>query len=286
MYGKEYVVYLDVFFLINFGMDYLVLMLTSIIMRNKKSKIRIVAASIFGAAYSVIMIQPLLQHLHFVTLLSIVAAFVMILIAFGFENRAAYLKNAVFLTCATFLLGGILNYLYYATDLGRIVNQILHGTSNQVVNARKFVFVTLVAYGILVLMIKIIMVCRKDASVFFEVKLSRNGKSVVVKALFDTGNSLVEPISGNIVHIAEYKILKPMLEGDESAKENICVIPYHSVGEEHGMLYGIRMDEMVILINGEPRFLYHPIIAIYHGTLSENDKYAMILHRETLESLE
>ena len=285
MYGKEYVVYLDVFFLINFIMDYIVLKLTSMVMRKKTRKIRILAAAAFGALYSVVIIQPLLNHLRFVTFLSVAAAFVMILIIFGFESIGSYIKNTVFLACVSFMLGGIMNYLYYSTDLGKQVNNVIHGTSNQAVNARKFIMVTFVAYIILMFAVKMIMGYKKEVNLLFEVKLSRKGKSVVTKALLDTGNSLVEPISGSIVHIAEYKILKPMLEGDESAKENICVIPFHSVGEENGMMYGIRMDEMVILINGEPRFLYNPVIAVYHGTLSKSGRYSMILNGETLENI-
>lgn len=285
MYGKEYVVYLDVFFLINFTMDYIVLKLTSIVMRKKIRKLRISAAAIFGAVYSVIIIQPLLHHLRFVTFISIAAAFVMVWLAFGFGDIVTYLKNTIFLACVSFMLGGIMNYLYYTTDLGKHINNVLHGTSNQVVNARKFIFITFVAYIILLFVSKVIMAYKKELNLIVEVKLSRRGKSVVTKALFDTGNSLIEPISGNMVHIAEYKILKPMLEGDESAKENICVIPFHSVGEENGMLYGIRIDEMVVLINGEPKFLYHPVIAVYEGVLSESGRYSMILNKDTLENI-
>lgn len=285
MYGREYVVYLDVFFLINFIMDFIVLKLTSLVMRKKTGKLRIFAASTFGAIYSVIIIQPLLNHLRFVTFISIAAAFVMILIAFGFGSIVTYIRNTIFLACVSFMLGGIMNYLYYSTSLGKHVNNVIHGTSNQVVNARKFIFVTFMAYVILLAAIKLIMAYRKEINLLFEVKLSRRGKSVVTKALLDTGNSLVEPISGNMVHIAEYKILKPMLEGDESAKENICVIPFHSVGEENGMLYGIRIDEMVVLINGEPRFLYNPVIAVYNGTLSKSGRYSMILNNDTLDNI-
>lgn len=285
MYGKEYVVYLDVFFLINFIMDYIVLKLTSLVMRKKTRKLRIFAATIFGAVYSVIIIQPLLHHLRFVTFISIAAACIMVWIAFGFGDIVTYLKNIVFLACVSFMLGGVMNYLYYTTDLGKHINNVIHGTSNQVVNARKFIFVTFVAYIILLIVCKVIMAHKRELNLLFEVKLSRRGKSVVTKALFDTGNSLVEPVSGSMVHIAEYKILKPMLEGDESAKENICVIPFHSVGEENGMLYGIRIDEMVVLINGEPQFLYNPVIAVYDGILSTSGRYSMILNKDTLDNI-
>ena len=136
----------------------------------------------------------------------------------------------------------------------------------------------------MVLVIKFIKAQKRDAELIFDIKLSFKGKSVVAKGLLDTGNTLKEPISGKIVHIAEYRIIKPMIEGDENAEEKICVIPYHSVGEENGILYGYRLDEMVVLINDEPKFLYNPIIAVYEGKLSTKNKFTVILNAETLES--
>lgn len=56
MNGREYVVYLDVFFLINFIMDYLIIVMTSMIRRKKIKQLRKIAAASFGAIYSVIII--------------------------------------------------------------------------------------------------------------------------------------------------------------------------------------------------------------------------------------
>ena len=120
---------------------------------------------------------------------------------------------------------------------------------------------------------------------YYDVKITFRGKSVVVRGLYDTGNGLTEPVSGKMVHIAEYKILKPLLEGDEKAKENIYVIPFRSIGEEDGIMYGIRMDEMVVLVDDEPKFLYNPIIGIYTGNVSKRGNYSVILNRETFDGI-
>lgn len=285
MYDRVYVVYLDVFFMINFIMDYLIIIITSKIAGVKNKRIRKIAGATFGALYSVIIIKPLINHLLRVTLINLAVAAVMVLISFGFICIGIYIKNVILLFLVSFAMSGIINYLYYTTIIGKYMRSVLCGDSNKVVNARKFIFVSLLAYVLLNLAVKLVLFIRKDAQLYYDAKITYKGKSVVVRALFDTGNGLCDPISGKMVHIAEYKILKPLLEGDEKAKENICVIPFHSIGKDDGVMYGIRMDEMVVLVDGEPKFLYSPIIGIYVGNISKQGKYSVILNRDTFDSI-
>ncbi|MCU6754025.1 sigma-E processing peptidase SpoIIGA [Bovifimicola ammoniilytica] len=285
MNDRVYIVYLDVFFMINFIMDYMIILITSRIAKVKKKRIRQLAGAGCGALYSVIVIKPLTNHLFKITLVNILIAAVMVLISFGFTSASVYIKNVFLLFVVSFTMSGIINYLYYSTVIGKYVRNVLSGNSNKVVNARKFILVSVLAYILLSAIVRIIFSVRKDMELYYDVKITFRGKSVVVRGLYDTGNGLTEPVSGKMVHIAEYKILKPLLEGDEKAKENIYVIPFHSIGEEDGIMYGIRMDEMVVLVDDEPKFLYNPIIGIYTGNVSKRGNYSVILNRETFDGI-
>lgn len=285
MNDRVYIVYLDVFFMINFIMDYMIILITSRIAKVKKKRIRQLAGAGCGALYSIIVIKPLTNHLFKITLVNILIAAVMVLISFGFTSASVYIKNVFLLFVVSFTMSGIINYLYYSTVIGKYVRNVLSGNSNKVVNARKFILVSVLAYILLSAIVRIIFSVRKDMELYYDVKITFRGKSVVVRGLYDTGNGLTEPVSGKMVHIAEYKILKPLLEGDEKAKENIYVIPFHSIGEEDGIMYGIRMDEMVVLVDDEPKFLYNPIIGIYTGNVSKRGNYSVILNRETFDGI-
>lgn len=285
MNDRVYIVYLDVFFMINFIMDYMIILITSRIAKVKKKRIRQLAGAGCGALYSVIVIKPLTNHLFKITLVNILIAAVMVLISFGFTSASVYIKSVFLLFVVSFTMSGIINYLYYSTVIGKYVRNVLSGNSNKVVNARKFILVSVLAYILLSAIVRIIFSVRKDMELYYDVKITFRGKSVVVRGLYDTGNGLTEPVSGKMVHIAEYKILKPLLEGDEKAKENIYVIPFHSIGEEDGIMYGIRMDEMVVLVDDEPKFLYNPIIGIYTGNVSKRGNYSVILNRETFDGI-
>lgn len=285
MNDRVYIVYLDVFFMINFIIDYMIILITSRIAKVKKKRIRQLAGAGCGALYSVIVIKPLTNHLFKITLVNILIAAVMVLISFGFTSASVYIKNVFLLFVVSFTMSGIINYLYYSTVIGKYVRNVLSGNSNKVVNARKFILVSVLAYILLSAIVRIIFSVRKDMELYYDVKITFRGKSVVVRGLYDTGNGLTEPVSGKMVHIAEYKILKPLLEGDEKAKENIYVIPFRSIGEEDGIMYGIRMDEMVVLVDDEPKFLYNPIIGIYTGNVSKRGNYSVILNRETFDGI-
>ena len=285
MNDRVYIVYLDVFFMINFIMDYMIILITSRIAKVKKKRIRQLAGAGCGALYSVIVIKPLTNHLFKITFVNILIAAVMVLISFGFTSASVYIKNVFLLFVVSFTMSGIINYLYYSTVIGKYVRNVLSGNSNKVVNARKFILVSVLAYILLSAIVRIIFSVRKDMELYYDVKITFRGKSVVVRGLYDTGNGLTEPVSGKMVHIAEYKILKPLLEGDEKAKENIYVIPFRSIGEEDGIMYGIRMDEMVVLVDDEPKFLYNPIIGIYTGNVSKRGNYSVILNRETFDGI-
>lgn len=283
MKENTYTVYIDVFFLINFLMDYLILHLTFKVMHKQYKKVRMILGAIFGGCYSVAILLPLFNHLCIVTFLSIFVGFIMVVISLGRDKFTEYLKLTFFLLCISFLMGGLMNYLYYSTEMGIIVLNVLNGNSAKAINTKKFIFVTGLAYIGILLIVKYVKIHKRNEGIIFEVKLTYNGKSVVTKGLLDTGNTLVEPITGEIVHIAEYKIIKPIIEGVKAAKENIYVIPYNSVGKEDGVLYGFKIDEMVILINDEPKFVYKPILGIYNGKISEKNKFSIIFNGSVME---
>ncbi|MCD7836286.1 MAG: sigma-E processing peptidase SpoIIGA, partial [Lachnospiraceae bacterium] len=76
--------------------------------------------------------------------------------------------------------------------------------------------------------------------------LIRNGKSITVRALIDSGNSLVEPISGKAVSVLDTKLFNELYDGDEAFR----AVPFHSVGRAHGLLKGYFIDELKVERNG------------------------------------
>lgn len=101
-----------------------------------------------------------------------------------------------------------------------------------------------------------------------------------VKALFDTGNTLTEPFSGKPVCIIEREICDNVIK--EAGPECFKVIPFHSVGQEHGILKGLEIDELIIWAGEKKIVQKQAVIALYEGCLSKDKSFQMILHHSLL----
>lgn len=124
--------------------------------------------------------------------------------------------------------------------------------------------------------------CRSfsDRRPVYQVKLTENGEEIVVKALFDTGNLLSDPLSGKPVSVMEDtgEIRKWMKKYPQKYR----VIPYRSVGNEHGILEGIVVDELLIQRDEEQVIQRGTIVAVYEGKLSKNGDFRMILNHSLI----
>lgn len=130
----------------------------------------------------------------------------------------------------------------------------------------------------------------KNCEQIYKVTLNKNNRSVNVKALFDTGNSLTEPFSGKPVSIIEKGIINEILDKEIINKEpqKYKVIPFKSIGEENGILEGLEIDSLIIWKDDIPwkhnnkKVISDVIIAIYNGNLSEDGRFQMILNHALL----
>lgn len=111
----------------------------------------------------------------------------------------------------------------------------------------------------------------------YEVTLTEEGENVVYKALFDTGNFLIDPISGKPVSVVEETDITR--KWVEMYPQKYKVIPYQSVGREHGVLEGIVVDELIIQKEREQVVKKGAVIALYKGKLSGDGTFQMILNR-------
>ena len=87
----------------------------------------------------------------------------------------------------------------------------------------------------------------------YDVEVAQQGRKLTLKALLDT-----------LCH--------------QTIQERYRVIPYHSIGKEHGILQGTEVDELIIWREDEPYVQKKAVIALYEGKLSGNGSYQMILH--------
>ena len=266
-------IYLDVMFLENFLMDYILLLLTGKILHKQKKAIGMLFAAMIGSGYSVCAgLLVMFRETEYITygqgalqLINLAIAYVMVKCAYKNVNRkSACICVGTMLTLA-FLSGGVLSWAEQ-TFLAGVVSR-----------STVLLAVGTVLFGYLFLQrwtgaIRERMHYKKTN---LPVILRLQGKQIGCRGLWDSGNSLREPITGRPVVIVEQGLL---LRHGIVEPEQYFAIPYHAIGTQNGILKGVLADELEIPgQQGEKRW-QKVMLGIYEGKISRQDEYQVILH--------
>ncbi len=259
----EQTVYIDLYFLINFGMDLLCLVLASRLLSYKLSLLRAVLAAALGGGYACIALLAgtsgvigLLLDLACGAAIGIVAL-----------KRRGNIKQCIFLAlvfaAASVLMGGFMTLLFSLFNkIG--LDKILAGDGmgdSDGVSVWLFAVLALISGALSLLGGKLFK--KKSARRECTVRLSIDGRSTAVRGLCDSGNLLCEPISGKPCIIVERKevekILSPELlaltdgralpDVGGNVHSRLRIIPTQTVNGT-GMLYALRLDAVRLEAGG------------------------------------
>jgi len=276
----QYTVYVDVLFLVNWVMDYVLLWAVCAVMGLQRKKVRLGLAAALGAGWVCVIAVFSLPYLikEGVTWLGISS--LMIWIACRPRKLSDFLNRICVLYLVAFLAGGGLNLIYFHTSAGVYLKQVVLGI--QKVNSS--------GVGVILGSIAMILTVTKTLDTMEKQKKRRKNRyvaelyfgerRVLVDGFIDTGNRLKEPITGKIVHILQEDVAASLMSADN--KPMSFLVPYHAVGTESGLLTAIRIDRMELVAEDESRtVIMRPLFGLYQGKLSSNDEYQLILHAET-----
>lgn len=226
------VIYVDVLFVVNFFITFLLLLFTAKTAKRENNLVRIIFASALGGVYSLVILLDELSFL--VTFLGkIIAAFLIILIAFGFKRLYLYIKTVFIFFFSNMLFLGVIVALLLAFNPKGIV--LSNSTVYFDISAKILLLSALFAYMISVVVIKIHnkTVGKKE---IYRLTVLKNGKEVKLYAFLDSGNKLREPFSNYPVIIADKS---------KFDVETERVIPFDTVGGE-GVLFGFKPDKIIL----------------------------------------
>ncbi len=112
----------------------------------------------------------------------------------------------------------------------------------------------------------------------YSVHINSGDISINTKGLMDTGNRLYDPVYGRPVIILSKKYMKEFL----NYKERFCCIPYRTVGLEDAMMYGIRVDSVMISQGSKTELADNIICAFSEYALTDETEYDTLLHPDIL----
>lgn len=225
-------VYLDLVMILNFLVDFLLLMGTNRLAGFPGAPGRCAAAAFFGSIYAAFCLLPDFRFLgNF--LWRCVSLCLMALIAFGLR-RDAVKRGGVFLLLSLALGGMALCF-----------------------TKQNFAALTLGSAGVWLL-------CRVsfgDGAVgreYVPVTLTYGGKTASFTALRDTGNALRDPISGEpvlvvsgeigerLTGLTRQQLSSPLETMAARPLPGLRLIPYHAVGNKGGLMLAMRFSGAVV----------------------------------------
>jgi len=197
----------------------------------------------------------------------------------GFSSISVLMVFVIYPKCElSFLIKALLHMYGFTFLLGGVLLFIKKYSTPQGDGAWRYI---LLASALIYFLLCFLLKRKREAVKECKVSLLCGEKQLVLRALVDSGNMLVEPISGKPVSVMEAHRLE---EAGIVLREEKCkVIPYHSVGKRNGILIGYEFPQMVLHMEKEDRRLEKVIIAVSQDKLFRGGKYEMILHPGLLE---
>lgn len=289
-------VYADVLFLVNFIINYILLFLTAKIARLKPIRWRLLLGAILGALYAVFLFFPRLSF-GYTALAKFLFSLAVVALTYHIHGLRLYMKAVGIFYLVTFSLGGGVMALFQFTDIGASLGMVI---KNGVFYMQMPWYVLLLAICAVYAVIRGVWGALQNRlsreNMYVKVGILWEGREAWMDALLDTGNVLCDPLSKTPVIIAEYQKLMPVLPQsmkdaveksgtvkieeiqEPAVLERLRVIPFTSLGKEHGMLVGFRPDSAKILENEQLKDAGNVIVGIYEKPLTRDRSYGALLH--------
>lgn len=273
-------VYLDVVFLLNGIVNYLILSAAARLMGDAGHRGRRILAALLGSVYACAAFLPGFTFLSGIVW-RVVVLCMMLLLSFGV--RAKTIPAGAIVLALSLALGGLV--LVLSGVLGAQV-WILEGRAFYAMGAGTLVLTAGALYLGAWLLLQGTMTHTGGQIVAARLKLA--GRSTWVSVLRDSGNTLRDPFSGNAVPVLERGVLTELMpEASQLALDNPTLamtqlhalhlsgrlIPYRAVGTRRALLLAIKFDAITI----GRRTRKGVFAAISPTALSEQGNYAGLI---------
>lgn len=258
-----YELYVDIFFMVNFMMDTILLLIVKKMILCSVSYGRILLGAATGAMLTCVVATGLqgrtyLQWILFYGVINTLMLKTGLRIRWGRE----LLKGWIFLYIASFLLGGIFLVFRPYLRVGSL-----------------FFLLAVLSYYLVQGIWKILLLLTRRNHDYCEVELYLGEQSFRSKALIDTGNTLRDMVSGQPVNVIERQVVEQLTA--EGRPLRFRYILYHSIGKKEGIMPLIRLDRMKIIEGTHFKWIEYPLAAISEERLSE-ENYQVILNPDIL----
>ena len=242
--------YIDLFFIFNVIMDYIIIMSTSILLKRRTSHIRMILSSLLGGISSLVLFTSFNK-----IVIEIVSIVIMVLISFGYKGIRYLIKNILYMYILSTLLGGII-YLFNI----KVSNSMF----------LTYLIIIIISIEVMILYIKENKKMKSIYNNYYKVDIYfKDREKLSLIGFIDTGNNLYDPYKKRPVIIVPDKYIK---------EDKYILVPYHTING-NGLLKCIKPD--IIFIDG---IGYKGNVLVgFSDSFNFGDGVDVILHKDIMK---
>lgn len=285
-----YEFYVDVFFVVNLVMDFLILQMVNRIVLGTANPLRSLAGAVMGAVgICVILFLPFPVWKIRILILHGILAPVMVGIGCGIKSKGTFLLELICFYGCSVLMGGIFLALPDIAARGIIT----------------FLTVLSATYGLLVMILRLLKYLDGKRNTLCLVQIRAGERKIKVKGLYDTGNRLWDSVLKKPVCVIEYQTFAGLLSEPQKKAFDVlmmqtknvsdgltdtlfCFEPHFicflSVGTKRGSMLAVTAEEMSVERKEQRVFIKKPVLALVKQDMSVDKTFQMIINPGIFDS--
>lgn len=236
-------IYIDRLFVLNLIIDYFIILGSAKVCGVKLRRGRYGISALLGALFAVCSILPSADFLSLAPI-KLVCGLLMALIAFGKEEKL--IRCTVVFFAVSALFGGAI----WAISMKS-------GINSSPIYIPLSMPVLILSFALIYAVLSIVFRCTASNSgkQIYDAQIYHGQGSATLRVLSDTGNTLIDPITGDGILIASSSALCKLIPNcDNIRADNISafpeykfrLIPYRAVGTSDGLLPAFRPEKIII----------------------------------------
>lgn len=251
------VVYADILVLVNFVVDYFLLLLSSRFVQKKPRLWRMLTGAAAGGVFSLYIFLPQTNFL-LQSLVQILMCIILCLVTFGFGDIKAFFRNTAVLFVVNFAYSGAMIAVWIVfKPYGMVINNSVVYFN---VSPIFLILFSVIGYFVVLLLRKLL---KKNFSqnTYCDVTVCCSSNSLNLCGIVDTGNSLTDVFGISQILITEQGVVDALMGEEKQNPTRFRKIPCGTITSER-LLDGYRIDCAEVLYNNHKYTFKNPVLAV------------------------
>lgn len=255
--GVIYEVYIDVLAVNNFIVDLAALLAVRLFQKRNVRAHRILACALLGTLGNCLAFVCLQHPAAYLIAVHFLLNPAVLYFCFTEKSKQDFFSDLCTGYFAFLIIGGIVEWLYAG-------------------GGGLFSYGMAVGMALLLLFAVLLWLRRqlKNRIRYLEAELCQQGKRIRLQALSDSGNLLLDAYTGKQVSMID----RDVYERAYGTPRAVRLIPYESLGCQHGLLEAVTIEELNYVYGNGIRSIPKAVLGLADHALFENKPYQMIIN--------